>query len=79
MMEILLSFTASFSVMERLSKLISDVSNIKEKQDNFQHSLYCLQPRNQMGSTEEDFYHLLNVLPGCVRESPPPPLQVQRQ
>ena len=56
MTEILLNLTSSFSVMERrLSKLISDVSDIKEKQDNLQYSLDCLQPENRMGSTGEDF------------------------
>lgn len=50
MMEILLDITASFSAMERrLSKLISDVSDIKQKQDNLHFSLYCLQPRKSDG------------------------------
>ena len=55
-MEILLSFTASFSVMERrLSKLISDVSNIKGKQDNLQYSLDCLQSRKSDGEHQRGF------------------------
>ena len=56
MMEILLSLTASFSVMERrLSTLISGVSSIKEKQDNLQYSLYCLQPRKSDGEHRRGF------------------------
>ena len=43
MMELLLNLSASFSVMERkLTKLISDVSDIKEKQDSLQLSLSFL-------------------------------------
>ena len=53
MMEILLDLTASFSVVEkRLSTLISDVSEIKQKQDNLQHSLYCLQLRKSDGECQ---------------------------
>lgn len=56
MMEILLNLTSSFSVMERrLSKLISDVSDIKKKQDNLQYSLYCLQPRKSDGEHRRGF------------------------
>ena len=56
MMEIILDVTASFSVMKSfwmsllnsllwVGNLISDVSDIKEKQDCLQLSLHCLQSR----------------------------------
>ena len=43
------------TVIERLSKLILDVSDIKEKQDNLQYSLYCLQPRKSDGENRSGF------------------------
>ena len=56
MMEILLDLSASSSIIEkRLSKLISDVSEIKEKQDSLQRSLRFLQSRKSGGDYQRGF------------------------
>ena len=68
MMEILLDLSASFSIIEkRLSKLISGVSEIKEKQDSLQHSLCFLQFRKSVGEYQRGF------LPSTERPLPQPP------